>query len=122
MNSLPKNSEAQLTEASFLILLSLAQQPMHGYLVMQTINTVFETDFKMSPGTLYRTLQRLTVAGLIEEIALGDMDPEDDRRRGFSITDRGRLAASEEMIRLEQLLGVARKQLHKQLEGPATDV
>jgi DNA-binding PadR family transcriptional regulator len=113
-----KKSDTQLTEASFLILLSLAEKPMHGYLVMQTINTVFDISFKMSAGTLYRTLQRLIVAGLIEEIALGDMDPEDDRRRGYAVTDQGKLAAHDEMVRIKQLLKVARVQL----EGVSNDV
>jgi DNA-binding PadR family transcriptional regulator len=103
--------KAVVTEAGYLILLSLADGESHGYRIMQVINDVFRTDLRIGPGTLYRTLQRLTADGLIVEVEgdAGDGDPE--RRRAFRITARGEHAAREETSRLEALVRLARVQL-----------
>ena len=97
-----------LTEAGFLILLSLTDRPLHGYLIMQTINTVFRTGFRMGPGTLYRTLQLQTKSGLIEEVD-GDVaaDADDSRRRYYALTPRGRTVVREELDRLQVLCNLA---------------
>jgi DNA-binding PadR family transcriptional regulator len=101
-------AELPLTEASFLILLSLAERPMHGYLIMQTINTVFRTGFKMGPGTLYRTLQLQTRSGLIKEVESDDAEVDDSRRRYYAITPRGRAVARQELDRLRTLYALAK--------------
>lgn len=101
-------TETPLTEASFLILLSLAERPMHGYLIMQTINTVFRTGFKMGPGTLYRTLQMQTKDGLIAEVEVDDDGDDDSRRRYYAITPRGRGIAQKELERLHVLYSLAK--------------
>jgi DNA-binding PadR family transcriptional regulator len=102
------SSELPLTEAGFLILLSLTDRPLHGYLIMQTINTVFRTGFRMGPGTLYRTLQLQTKSGLIEEVD-GDVaaDADDSRRRYYALTPRGRTVVREELDRLQVLCNLA---------------
>jgi DNA-binding PadR family transcriptional regulator len=96
------DADLPLTEASFLILLALAEQPMHGYLIMQTINLVFRAGTQMGPGTLYRTLQLQLKNGLIQEVE-GEADSEDPRRRHYSITKRGREVARKELMRLRAL-------------------
>jgi DNA-binding PadR family transcriptional regulator len=102
----------QMTEAGYLILLSLAPGPAHGYRVMQVINDVFRTELKIGPGTLYRTLQRLTADGLIEELDASGTDVSDnDRRKDFRLTREGVAAAREEMHRLEVLVRLAKVQL-----------
>jgi DNA-binding PadR family transcriptional regulator len=100
-----------LTEAGFLILLALAEQPMHGYLIMQTINLVFRTGFQMGPGTLYRTLQLQLKAGLIREIDNDAGDNDDPRRRYYAITRRGREVARTELARLRVLYRLANVRL-----------
>ena len=100
------DTELPLTEASFLILLALADQPMHGYLIMQTINLVLRAGNRnvgtqMGPGTLYRTLQLQLRSGLIRELENGDGD--DPRRRYYGITRRGRDVARRELTRLKAL-------------------
>lgn len=100
-----------LTEAGYLILLSLAGGPAHGYRIMQVINDVFRTELRMGPGTLYRTLQRLTADGLIEEVEAADEDGDPERRRAYRMTDRGLEAARGEMRRLDVLVRLARAQL-----------
>jgi DNA-binding PadR family transcriptional regulator len=96
-------AELPLTEASFLILLALAEQPMHGYLIMQTINLVFRTSLQMGPGTLYRTLQLQLKGGLIREFEGEAENGEDPRRRNYAITRRGREIARRELARLRAL-------------------
>lgn len=96
-----------LTEAGFLILLALAEQPLHGYLIMQTINTVFRTGFRIGPGTLYRTLQLQCKAGLIKEV-VGNEDTDDNRRRYYAITPRGRSVSRKELQRLHVLCKLAK--------------
>jgi DNA-binding PadR family transcriptional regulator len=104
------NAELPLSEASYLILVALAERPMHGYLIMQTINTVFRTGFQMGPGTLYRTLHLQLKGGLIRETNDGGSNSDDPRRRYYSITRRGQEVARQELQRLRALyrLGNAR--------------
>jgi DNA-binding PadR family transcriptional regulator len=100
-----------LTEAGFLVLLALAEQPMHGYLIMQTINLVFRTGFQMGPGTLYRTLQVQLKGGLIRETESEAGDNGDPRRRYYAITRRGREVARTELTRLRLLYRLANVRL-----------
>lgn len=107
----PHDSDAPLTEAGFLILLALAEGPMHGYRIMRTINSAFRTGFRMGPGTLYRTLQLQTKLGLIAEIDDGEPDPDDSRRRSYALTPRGRALARREMERLRTLHALAKARI-----------
>ena len=96
-------SELPLSEASYLILIALAERPMHGYLIMQTINTVFRTGFQMGPGTLYRTLHLQLKGALIRETDDGGSNSDDPRRRYYTITRRGQEVARQELQRLRTL-------------------
>ena len=101
-----------LTEAGYLILLTLAGGATHGYRIMQVINDVFQTDLRIGPGTLYRTLQRLTADGMIEEVeATGAEDCGAERRRAYRLTTGGLTAARGEKRRLEVLVRLAEAQL-----------
>ena len=101
-----------LSEPGYLILLSLMPQPAHGYRIMQIINDMFRTGFKMGPGTLYRTLQRLMAGALIDEIETPQEDEADaDRRRAYRLTAKGVAAARAETQRLQILVRLAKAQL-----------
>ena len=59
-----------LTPAVFFVLFSLADGQKHGYAIMQeTVESCRTVKFRMGPGTLYTTLQRLLDLSLIEEVA-----------------------------------------------------
>ncbi len=103
--------DTPLTEAGYLILLALAGGATHGYRIMQLINDVFRTNLRIGPGTLYRTLQRLTADGMIEEVEAADEGGEAERRRAYRLTGRGLTAARGEMRRLEALVRLAKAQL-----------
>jgi DNA-binding PadR family transcriptional regulator len=66
---------------------------------------------RLSPGTLYGSIKRMLVQGLIVE--LGDKErPEarddDERRRYYRLTPFGRKVAKAEAVRLSEMLEQAR--------------
>ena len=97
-----------LPPATFHILLALAAGDRHGYGIIQDVETRTEGRLRLSPGTLYRTIQRLLEQGLIVE-PKRRADPQDDpRRRYYRITPFGTLVARAETRRLTQLVRLAR--------------
>ena len=103
---------AILTEAGYLILLSLSNGPAHGYRIMQVINDIFRSDLRLGPGTLYRTLQRLLADGLIEEVEdKGEDGADPERRRAYQLTGAGLDAAGDEVRRLDALVRLGKAQL-----------
>jgi DNA-binding PadR family transcriptional regulator len=65
------------------ILALLAEQPMHGYQVIQELETRSGGRWRPSAGSVYPTLQQLEDEGLVR-------GEESDGRRVFSLTDAGR--------------------------------
>src|SRR5438105_13886947 len=78
-----------LTPAVFFILFALADGEKHGYAIMQQTTKLSEGRFRMGPGTLYTTIQRLLEFSLIEEVS-ENRDP-DSRRRYYRLTRQGRV-------------------------------
>lgn len=103
-------STAVLTPAVFHILLALSDGHSHGYGVMQDVEQFTRGELRLGPGTLYRSIQRMLVDGLIEEltIALHD-ESDDDRRRHYRLTKKGLEIAQREAKRLAALVDVARQ-------------
>jgi DNA-binding PadR family transcriptional regulator len=101
---------ATMTAAVFHVLLALARGKSHGYRVMQDVSLMTEGETRLGPGTLYRTIQRMLVDGLIEEreMALHD-ETSDDRRRHYQLTAKGLSVARKEARRLAKLVDVARQ-------------
>ena len=97
-----------LPPATFHILLALAAGDRHGYGIIQDVETRTDGALRLSPGTLYRTIQRLLEQGLIVEPKRRP-DPQDDpRRRYYRITPYGTAAARAESRRLTQLVRLAK--------------
>jgi DNA-binding PadR family transcriptional regulator len=99
-----------LTPAVFHILLALSDGERHGYAIMREVAAETGNAFKMGPGTLYGTLVRMLDAGLVEECG-ERRDPEmnEERRRYYRITSKGRGAAVDEAKRLDALVRSARE-------------
>ena len=68
-----------VTPAVFQIMVALADGELHGYGIMQDVDRVTNGETKLGPGTLYRSIQRMVVDGLIEELDIA-LDGEVGRR------------------------------------------
>jgi DNA-binding PadR family transcriptional regulator len=99
-----KRHQVPLTPAVFHILLALADGPLHGYGIMQAVETSASGEPAMGPGTIYGSLQRMEEAGLVKELAART----DDRRRVFSLQPAGRRALAMEAERLARLAALVR--------------
>ena len=106
-----------LTPAVFHVLLALADGPSHGYGIMQEVEEFTGGSTRLGPGTLYRSIQRMLVDGLIEELAIAAHDEsDDDRRRYYRLTPKGSSTATAEARRLANLVDAAQQ---RQLLGNA---
>ncbi len=100
---------SDLPAAAFHILVSLANEDRHGYAIIQDVAARTKGKLKLSPGTLYRTIQRLLEQGLIAELRhRPDPEFDDERRRYYRITAQGVRAARDEAKRLAQMVKLAR--------------
>jgi DNA-binding PadR family transcriptional regulator len=91
------NKYLPLTESTAYTLLALAE-PLHGYGVMQKVETLSESTVKIGPGTLYGAFTTLESEGLIVKVG------EEDRRKTYSLTNKGRSVLKEHLRRLEILV------------------
>jgi DNA-binding PadR family transcriptional regulator len=98
----------QLPEATFHILMAVADEDRHGYGIIQDVLTSTGGKLKLSAGTLYRSIQRMLEQGLLVETRDRPED-DDERRRYYRITPSGREVAKAEALRLQQLVRLARK-------------
>ena len=71
-----------------LLLALLHEKPMHGYQVMQELETRTGGRWRPSAGTIYPTLQQLEDEGLVRA-------EEVDGRKTYQLTDEGRAAAED---------------------------
>lgn len=102
-------SDLDLSPQWFQILLSLADQPRHGYGVMSDVLERTNGRMKLWPGMLYGSLKRLAEAGLVEETdAPGDAPRDRMERRFYRITDEGRRALAAETARLAAYIEASR--------------
>jgi len=82
-----------LSEATYYVLAAL-REPLHGYALMQKVETMSEGNVVIGPGTLYGAFAALEKQGLIEKVS------EVERRKVYGLTDRGRLVLAEQVRRL----------------------
>ena len=96
-----------MTPAQFALLLALSEGERHGWGLIKDVEELTDGRIVLGPGTLYRTLQRLRVDGLIEEIGLDPAAVRADRRaerqRRYKITEAGLAAARDEAAFLAML-------------------
>ena len=106
---MPKAKLNPLPAAAFQILMSLADDDLHGYKIMRRVEEQTDGRTRMGPGTLYSSIQALLDAGFIAEVASGsDEGLNDARRRYYRLTAAGRKAARDEANRLADVLRIAR--------------
>ena len=110
MGADPKpDSLLPLQPAVFHILMALADEDRHGYGIIQEVRGRTSGDVRLSPGTLYRSIQRMLDDDLIVEINERPApELDDERRRYYRITTFGRAVARAEANRLHELVRLAR--------------
>ena len=83
-----RSSRAGRGDVRSALLALLAEQPMHGYQMIQEIGKRSGGAWKPSPGSVYPTLQQLEDEGLIRAQEL-------DGRRVYRLTDDGQRVAAD---------------------------
>jgi DNA-binding PadR family transcriptional regulator len=89
-----------LTEAVLLILVSLADQPRHGYALMKDIAALSGGRVRMRTGTLYGALRRMLEDGWIERFEQKDRSRD---KQAYRLTAAGRHRLQQDLDRMRQL-------------------
>lgn len=98
-----------LTPAMFYVLLALAGEDLHGYAILKEVELRTGGKVRLSTGTLYGIIKRLLNEGLISELrSKPGATSDDERRRYYRLTPRGREMASAEAQRMDEVLALAR--------------
>ena len=90
-----------LTEPMYYILLVLLEE-QHGYGIMQRILELTKGRVIIGAGTLYTLLSRFEKEGIIRQIR------EEERKKIYKLTNKGKILLYEEEERLKKLLEDAR--------------
>ena len=88
----------RMTEQAMYILASLAQGELHGYGIARDVEELSDGRVRLTAGTLYGALNRLTADGLVEPA--GEQQVQGRRRRYYRLTATGHTELSAEVERL----------------------
>jgi DNA-binding PadR family transcriptional regulator len=111
LESMDADAQAALSPATFHVLLALAEDDLHGYAILKSVERQTEGGVSLSTGTLYGILKRLLAEGWIaERRARPAAEQDDGRRRYYRLTPQGRRVAAAEAGRLDRLVTRARAQ------------
>jgi DNA-binding PadR family transcriptional regulator len=98
-----------LQEPTFFILMALTGEPLHGYGLLRAVTELSDQRIKLSAGTLYPALDRLTQEGLIvvtrEEVVGSRL------RRYYELSEAGATRLAEEAARLTENAAKATRSL-----------
>ncbi|MEV4055976.1 PadR family transcriptional regulator [Amycolatopsis sp. NPDC049688] len=105
-----------MSEQTFLVLVALADEPRHGYGVVQRVQELSEGRVRLRVGTLYGVLDRLVADGWAEhdreEIHQGRL------RRYYRLTGAGSTALADHTRRLAANVDTASKVLRARGQWP----
>lgn len=101
-----RNSNLPLTETTFYILLALFK-PVHGYVIMQKVEELSNNQVKIAAGTLYGALENLLKLNLIELVKT-----EDNRRKVYVITEKGREVLLLDLERMQHMISVTLEEMN----------
>jgi len=88
----------ELRPASYFVLASLLDGPLHGYAISTRAAELSEGHVRLTAGTLYGALDRMAARGLVEVEREETVDGR--LRRYYRLTGGGRDAVAEEADRL----------------------
>jgi len=101
-----------LTPAMLQVLLALADGDKHGYAILKEVSRRTDGKVKLRTGTLYTVIRRFETDGLVSETdERPDPALDDERRRYYRLTERGRAVAIAETERLGEMVRQARTKL-----------
>src|SRR6266700_1996718 len=101
-------AEQPISEPVLLILMSLADQPRHGYALMKDIAILSEGRVRISTGTLYGAISRLLKNQWIVRFSQPDTSRE---KQAYKLTATGRRQLQVELDRIKQLTRAATARL-----------
>jgi DNA-binding PadR family transcriptional regulator len=93
-----------LSEPVLLILLSLAEEPRHGYAILKDVEELSANRVRMSTGTLYGAIRRLLEDRWIERFREAE-SPRD--RQAYRLTSKGLDVVAREITRMKVLTRLA---------------
>lgn len=99
-----------LTEAVYYILLSLTE-PLHGYGIMQKSAELSNGRVKLAAGTLYGAITALLEKGWIAALP----EEKNSRKKEYIITEQGKEALKDELLRLRELIENGEKILEAEI-------
>ena len=89
-----------MTEQALFILASLAGGELHGYGIARDVEELSDGQVRLTAGTLYGALNRLSDEGLVEPA--GERQVQGRRRRYYRLTAAGHTALGAEVERLRR--------------------
>lgn len=98
-----------LSEQSYFILLSLADEPLHGYGIIKKIDELSEHRLKVAAGTLYGAIEKLKKDKLIFQI----IEEDESRRKIYSLSESGLDMLEKDFKYLQQRYLVSKSILEK---------
>ena len=98
------NDHIPLQEATFFILLSLAQTLKHGYAILLDVTELSDGRLQLSTGTLYGALRRLLDQGWIERYDEASEVVNGRERKVYCITDLGQKILNADVARMQDLI------------------
>jgi len=96
-----------VSDQLFHILLSLVDEPRHGYGIIQEVEGRTRGELRLGASTLYSAIKRIRAWGWLEEVDGPDANG-DARRKYYGLTREGRRVVRDEARRLEALVRHAR--------------
>ncbi|MCX7920524.1 MAG: PadR family transcriptional regulator [Clostridia bacterium] len=100
----------QLTDSAYYILLSMLA-PRHGYAIMKYIEELTDGEITIGPATLYTLIRKMQEA---DYIVLGEGEGEDERRKTYRVTEKGRTAILNEIERRSRMAEHGKKAINMQ--------
>lgn len=97
----------QLTDAAYYILLSVLA-PRHGYGIMSYIEQLTDKEVIIGPATAYTLIKKLLGS---QYIVLSE-EEDNDRRKTYMITEKGRRIVAEEIERRSRMAQHGLQALH----------
>ena|SRR2546430_371008 len=95
----------------FYILLVLSVRSRHGYEIMKQVEIESNRKIKLGPGTLYGAVKRLLEEKVIKEVSAPKN--ADERRKYYTLTEKGQKILNAEIERYEQALHAAKRKTLK---------